>query len=144
MGLRGFVSSFEGEAVVAERRPRSVSPGPPSYASSEGRSSPTLVERSDPQVAEPRPAAVVTPTATLPSPALPVSHLLDFGTEARAERRELSARLASEVGVPQSTALAALEAFGVDTIRARQWLQTSQHAEEVGVVPRARPIGVGV
>eukprot|EP00903_Cladosiphon_okamuranus_P019656 g18070.t4 len=54
-----------------------------------------------------------------------------FEAVARAERRELSARLASEVGVPMSTAMAALEAFGVDTIRARQWLQTSQHAQEM-------------
>lgn len=96
------------------------------------------MERSDLQVAEPRPTA--TATSTLPSPALPVSHLLDFGTEARAERGELSARLASEVGVPESTALAALEAFGVDTIRARQWLQTSQHAKQVGVGPRAHVV----
>lgn len=116
------------EAVGAERRPRSVSPGPPCYSSSEGRSSPTLQERNDPQATESRP----TPTPTPTPPAFPVSHLLDFGTESRAERRKLSARLSSEVGVPESTALSALETFGVDITRARQWLQTSQHAQQVG------------
>lgn len=141
MGISGVVSSFEAiRADGAERRPRSVSLGPSCYVSSQGRSSTTLGECRDPQVVESRPtatataAATATPTATLPSSALPVSHLLDFGVEARAERRELSARLASEVGVLESTALAALEAFGVDTTRARQWLQTSQHAQQVGLV----------
>ncbi len=118
----GIGSSFE---ASSSRRPRSLSSGSPCYASSEGRSSPILPlqESGDSQAGESR--------STPPPQPFPISHLLEFDTEARAERHELSACLASEFGASESTALAALEAFGMDTIRARQWLQTPQDAQQV-------------
>lgn len=69
-----------------------------------------------------------------PSLGLPISHILEFDTEARAERHELSARVSSEVGVPDATALAALEAFNMDITRACQWLRGSQCTQQVGLV----------
>lgn len=122
MENRGGVVSTD-DATDAERRPRSVSPGPPCYAFSEGRSTPILQGCGDPKATESKPP--------LRSPGFPVSHLLDFGIEARAERHELSARLSSEVGVSGSTALAALETFGLDVTKARRWLQSSQHVQQV-------------
>lgn len=119
--IGGVVSTDEG--TDAERGPHSVSPGPPCYLLSEGRSAPIVKGCDAAKAMEGKPP--------LRSPGFPLSHLLDFGAEARAERHGLSARLSSEVGVPGSTALAALETFGLDVTTARRWLQTSQHAKEV-------------
>lgn len=65
-----------------------------------------------------------------PLPGFPISHLLEFGAAARGERQVLSDRLSSEFGVPQSTALAALEAFGPDFRKARTWLQTKSQGQQ--------------
>lgn len=119
--IGGMMSTDEG--TDAERRPHSVAPGPPCYAFSEGRSTPIAKGCDGPKAMEGSPP--------VRSPGFPLSHLLDFGAEARAERHGLSTRLSSEVGVPFSTALAALETFGLDVTKARRWLQNSQHAKEV-------------
>lgn len=123
-GSRGGVGgSYD---ACGGRRPRSFSSGSPCYASSEGRSSAVVLQESeDSQARESTPSP--------PSQAFPISHLLEFGPEARAERHELSACLSSQVGVSESTALAALEAFGMDAIRARQWLEASLLAQQVRV-----------
>ncbi|CAM9591597.1 unnamed protein product, partial [Scytosiphon promiscuus] len=68
--------------------------------------------------------------AAPPCSGLPISHILEFGSEARAERHGLSARLSSEFGVPEATALAAVEASNNST-RARQWLRASPYTEEM-------------
>lgn len=125
MGNLGGVVSTDG-ATDAERRPQSVSPGPPCYPLRDRRGTPVIRRCDDPKDMESKPP--------LRSPGFPVSHLLDFGPEARAERHELSTRLSSEVGVPGSTALAALEAFGLDVTKARRWLQGSQRVQQVRVL----------
>lgn len=56
----------------------------------------------------------------------PISHMLEFTPEAKAEREAFGARLSEEVGVPLAMAISALEAFGDDHARARQWLLTQQ------------------
>lgn len=122
MGNIGGVGSTD-EATDAERRPHLVSPGLPRHASSEGRSTSTVQRCDDPKAMESKPP--------LRSPSFPVSHLLDFGAEARAERHELSIRLSSELRVPASMALAALETFALDVTKARRWLQSSQRAQQV-------------
>lgn len=74
-----------------------------------------------------------------PPPGLPISHILEFNTEAREERHELSARLSSEIGVSDATALAALEAFNMDTTRARQCLLASQPTQQVTCISGLPP-----
>lgn len=64
-----------------------------------------------------------------PLPGFPISHLLEFGTSARAERKVLSSRLSSEFGVPETVALAALEAFGPEFRKARMWLETKSKGQ---------------
>lgn len=64
-----------------------------------------------------------------PLPGFPISHLLEFGTSARAERKVLSSRLSSEFGVPETAALAALEAFGPEFRKARTWLETKSKGQ---------------
>ncbi|CAN0008104.1 unnamed protein product, partial [Ectocarpus sp. 8 AP-2014] len=118
---RGCVLSTD-EATDSERIPR-PRPEPPRGASSEGRSTPALAQSGEQHAVGSRP--------TQASAGFSITHLLEFGTEARAERQELSARLSSEVGVPGETALSALEAFGADTHKARVWLQNSQHPAQL-------------
>lgn len=66
-----------------------------------------------------------------PLPGFPISHVLEFDTASRAERQVLSSRLSSEFGVPETTALAALEAFGPEFRKARMWLQTKSKDQQV-------------
>lgn len=60
------------------------------------------------------------------SPTFPLSHVLHFGSEAKGKREALGAELSVELMVPGHMAVAALEAFGVDSARAREWLQANQ------------------
>ncbi|CAM9107710.1 unnamed protein product, partial [Ectocarpus fasciculatus] len=143
---RGCVLSTD-EATDSERttRPRPEPPrgrGAPSESRGTPTPAPALEQYGEEQTVESRP--------TQASAGFSITHLLEFGTEARAERQELSARLSSEVGVPGGTALSALEAFGADTHKARTWLQKSQHPTQlpggevkVSVKSSSVPSGVG-
>lgn len=123
MHNRGCVLSTD-EATDSERIPR-PRPEAPRGAPGKGTGTPALEQCGEQQAVESKP--------TQASAGFSITHLLEFGTEARAERHELSARLSSEVGVPGGTALSALEAFGADTHKARTWLQKSQHPAQVRV-----------
>lgn len=67
------------------------------------------------------------------SPAFPISHVLEFDAAAHARRETVSARLASEIGVPSAVALAAVEAFGEDAGKALQWLRRKENTKQVRV-----------
>lgn len=134
MDNRGCVLSTH-EATDSERIPR-PRPEPPRGAPSEGRSTPVLAQCGEQHAVGSRP--------TQASAGFSITHLLDFGTEARAERHELSARLSSEVGVPGETALSALEAFGADTHKARMWLQNSQHPAQVRLGQALFVVALGI
>ena len=68
---------------------------------------------------------------TKASTAFPICHVLEYDGEARAERQALGSRLSSELGVSEGTALSAIEAFGGDDARARQWLEASTQPQQV-------------
>lgn len=68
-----------------------------------------------------------------PSTSFAVSHVLEFHSEACAERQDLSAQISTECGVSKSTALSAVEAFGGDDGRIRRWLRTFKRTQQVDV-----------
>lgn len=117
-----------------ERGSRTSSPEIPSYPLHDGRIRPSVREGGGQQAVDSKPKP--------PMPGFPISHMLEFDTEELAERQALSARMSSEVGVPNATALAAIEAFGADTDNARKWLQTQRHLEQVRVDISGRTVVV--
>lgn len=132
------ISTGVDRATDTEHTSRPSSPEGPYCASGQGGMAPSVQRGADESALDLKPRS--------PSPGFPISHVLEFDAEARAERKALSARLSSDLGVPESTALAALEAFGVDTGRARQWL--SMHlSKQVGdrlVVSVGNTMGRGI
>lgn len=106
------------DSAVAERLFRSSSPDLTPYIVGGGSIAPGLHCAMDERV------AAVKPTSA--SLGFPLSHVLEFGRKARGERQSLGTRLSEELGVPYTTALAALEAFGEESERARHWLPTQQ------------------
>lgn len=71
-----------------------------------------------------------------PSTSFPVSHVLEFHSEACTERQDLSAQISTEFGVSKSTAFSAIEAFGGDDGRIHRWLRTFKRTQQVGVYER--------
>lgn len=118
------------QGVETERESRPSSPELPYYTSITDMSSERAYLASI-QVQEGGIEGADESKPELPSPAFPVTHVLEFDSETRAERVVLSDRLSSELKVPNTTALAALEAFGMDVNRAYQWLQTMHAIQEV-------------
>lgn len=68
-----------------------------------------------------------------PSTSFPVSHVLEFHSEACTERQDLSAQISAQYGVSKSTALSAVEAFGGDDGRINRWLRMFKRIQQVGV-----------
>lgn len=110
--------------IHTDRGSRPTSPEQPYYVGIAGERSvaPSVKRGGD------RPA--MESGAKPPLPGFPISHLLEFGTAARAERQVLSSRLSSEFGLPETTVMAALEAFGPEFRKARTWLQTKSEGQQ--------------
>lgn len=107
------------QASVTDRGSRPTSPELSYYTSGEGSIAPSLAGGGGERGAG---------SETPPVPGFPISHVLDFEAEARANRDAAAARLSSEHAIPLATALGALEAFGEDEELVRQWVHRSpQH-----------------
>lgn len=116
------VEHASAEAVLqgadANRRSDPHSPGLAFYMAVDQSTTPTLQGPG-----EERPEG----TKSKPvSAGFPISHVLSFGPEAKAAREECSTRLSEELGVPFSRILAALEAFGDNDVKTRQWFLSKQ------------------
>lgn len=106
------------EGADANRESDPHSPGIGFYMAGDQNTTPTLQVPNEERPEE---------TKSKPlSAGFPISHILSFKPEAKAAREARSIRLSEEVGVPFARVLAALEAFGDNYVKTRQWFLSKQ------------------